>query len=74
VASSPNLEDLHRKEAPSIGHNSWHEKECNLLDLEGAFLPRSHVTMSNLIEAILDDILGDDHVSLTIFHCLITFQ
>jgi hypothetical protein len=26
--------------------------------------------MFNLREAIMDDILGDDHVGLTIFYCL----
>lgn len=38
VASSPNLEDMHRKEALPIGCRSSHGNECNLLDPKGVFL------------------------------------
>jgi hypothetical protein len=68
VASLPNLEDMHRKEASLIGPSSWCKKECNFLDLEGVFFTKGCVATFNLREAILDDILGHDHVGLTIFY------
>ncbi len=48
--------------------SSWHGKECDLLDLEGVFLVKGHVTASNPRKAIMDDILGQDHVDLTIYY------
>jgi hypothetical protein len=57
VASLPNLEDTHRKEASLIGPSSWCKKECNFLDLEGVFFTKSCVAAFNPREAILDDIL-----------------
>jgi hypothetical protein len=66
VATSPNLKDICRGEAPPIGRNNWHEKECNLLDLEGVSLARSRVMAFDLRKAILDVILGDDDVGLII--------
>ncbi len=74
VASSPNLEDIHRKKTLLIGHSSWCGMECNLLDLEGVFLVRGRVVASNPRETIMDDILGHDHVGLTILYCMETFQ
>jgi hypothetical protein len=59
-----------QKEAPPIRLNSWRGNECNFLDLEGVFFMKGCVTTSNLKEAILDNILGHDHVGLTIFYCL----
>jgi len=70
VASSPNLKDMHQREVLLIGDSSWHESECNLLDLEGVFLAKDCVTTSNLRETIMDDILGHDHVDLTMPYCL----
>ncbi len=70
VASFLNLKDMGRKEISLIGHSSWCRKECNLLNLEGVFLVRGHVTTFNLKDTILDDIFGHDHVSLTIIYCL----
>ncbi len=49
--------------------SSWHGKECNLIDPESVFLMRARVMASTPREAILDDILGDDHVNLTILYC-----
>ncbi len=54
------------KRSSAIGCNNWHGKECNLLDLEGVFLTKDHVMASNPREAILDNILEQDHVDLTI--------
>jgi hypothetical protein len=74
VASLPNLEDMHWKEALLIGPSSWCKKECNFLDLEGIFFTKGCVAAFNLREAILDDMLGHDHVGLTIFYCTGTFH
>jgi hypothetical protein len=68
VASSPNLEDMHKKEVLPIGHSNWHGNEYKLLDPKGIFLVKSCVMAYNLNDAILDDILGHDHVSLTIIY------
>ncbi len=70
VGSSPNLEDMHRREALPIGCSIWHGKECELLNLEGIFLAKGHVMASNTREAILEDIFGQNHVDLTIFYYL----
>ncbi len=70
VSSSPNLENMCRREISPIGHNSWCKKECDLQDPKGDFFVKGHVTTSNPKEAILDNILGDDHVNLTILYCL----
>jgi len=43
-------------------------KECNLLDHEGVNFARGCVTVSDPREAILDDIFGHDHASLTILN------
>ncbi len=73
VASSPNLEDLHWKEASPIGCSSWHKKECNLLNLEGVFLARGCVIGFDSREAILDDSFGDDHAAWPFSIVLKTF-
>ncbi len=70
VASPPNFKDMCWKETPLIGHSSWCKNDCDLLDLEGVFFARGHVMTFDLKEAILDDILGHDHVGLTILYCL----
>ncbi len=71
MANSPNLKDMRRKEAPPIRHNNWHRKECDFLDLEGVFLVRGHVIIIfDPKESILDNILRDDHVNLTILYYL----
>ncbi len=69
VASLPNLEDMHQKEASLIRLSNWCKKECNFLDLEGVFFMKGCVAASNLRETILNDILGHDHVGLTILYC-----
>jgi len=69
VASLFNLENMCRREVLPIGHNNWCEKECNLQDPEGVFLVKGCVMASNLREVILENILGDDHVGLTILYC-----
>jgi hypothetical protein len=66
VASLPNLKYIHQKEVLFIRHNSWHGKECDLQDPEGVFLTKGCVTIFDSKEAILDSILKDDHVGLTI--------
>ncbi len=63
VASFFNLKYMGRKEVSFIGHSSWCRKECNLLNLEGVFLVRGHVTAFNLKDAILNDIFGHDHAA-----------
>ncbi len=68
MASLFNLEDMHQKEVSLIGCNSWHGKECNLLNPKGVFFMKGHVTISNLKEVVLDNILGHDHVNLTILY------
>jgi hypothetical protein len=70
VSSSPNLEDKCRRVISPIGHNNWCKKECDLQDPKGGFFVKGRVTTSYLKEAILDNILGDDHVSLAILCCL----
>jgi hypothetical protein len=70
VASLLNLKDMCRKEAPPIRHSNWCKKECDLQDFEGVFLVRSRGMASDLKEVILDNILGNDHVGLTMFYCL----
>jgi hypothetical protein len=57
MASLPNLKDIFQGEAPPIGHNNWHEKECDLLDLEGVFLAKSHVMAFDPRKVIMDVIL-----------------
>jgi hypothetical protein len=37
VATSPNLENLCQRDSLLIKHNSWHGKECDILDPEGVF-------------------------------------
>ncbi len=69
MASLLNLEDMHQREALPIRCSSWCGRECNLLNLEGVFLVKGHVTVFNLREAILDNIFGHDHVDLTILYC-----
>jgi hypothetical protein len=66
MASLPNLKDICQGKAPLIGHNNWHEKECDLLDLEGVFLVKSHVMALDPRKVIMDVILGDDHVGFII--------
>jgi hypothetical protein len=66
VASSPNLKDFCWGEAPPIGRNNWHEKECNFLDPKSVFLAKSYVMAFDPRKAILDVILGDDVVGLII--------
>jgi hypothetical protein len=68
VASLPNLQNMHQREAPPIGCSNWHKKECGLFNPKGIFFAKNHVTTSNLTKAILDDSLGDDHISLTILY------
>jgi hypothetical protein len=63
VGSLPNLKDMCQREVLPIGCSNWQGKECKLLDLEGVFLMKGYVTTSNLKEAIMDDILGEDHVN-----------
>lgn len=70
VASSSNLEDLHRKEPSLIRRSNQLGKECNLFNLEGVSLAKGRVTTYDSREEILDDILGNDQVSLTILYCL----
>jgi hypothetical protein len=69
VASLLNLKDMRQREASPIRCSNWHGWECNLLDIEGVLLVKGHVTVSISREAILDNILGHDHVNLTIFCC-----
>jgi hypothetical protein len=57
------------KKTTPIGHNNWCKRECDLLDPKGIFLARGHVTISDLKEAILDNILRHDHVGLNILYC-----
>jgi hypothetical protein len=52
-----------------MGHSSWCKKECDLLNLEGVFLAKGHVMATDLKETIMDNILGHDHVGLTILYC-----
>jgi hypothetical protein len=68
VASLPNLEDMCQKEAPPIGLSSWRGNECNFLNLEGVFFAKGCVMTCNPRETILDNILGHDHVGLTILY------
>jgi hypothetical protein len=68
VASSPNLEDMRQKEVLPIGRSSWCKKECDLQDPKGVFFVKGHVMAIDPKEVILKDILGDDHVSLTIIY------
>jgi hypothetical protein len=70
VASLLNFEDMRQREALPIGCSSWHRKECDLQDREGDFLLKGHVTKFDPREAILDNIIGDYHVDLTILYCL----
>jgi hypothetical protein len=70
VGNSPNLKDMHQREAIPIGCSNWHGKECNLQNLEGIFFVKGHVMASNPREATMEDILGQDHVDLTIFYYL----
>ncbi len=74
VASLLNLEDIHQEKVSLIGCSSWCGKECNLLDLETVFLAKGCVVAFDPRETILDDILGHDHVSLTILCCMETSQ
>ncbi len=69
MVSSSNLQDMCQKEASLIGCRIWHRTERDLQDLEGVFLAKRHMMASNLREAILDNILGDDDVNLTIVYC-----
>jgi hypothetical protein len=62
MASSPNLKNMCRREASPIGRSNWCRRECDLLNLKGVFLAKGCVTIFDLREAILDDILGHDHV------------
>jgi hypothetical protein len=59
-----------QKEVSLMGRSSWCKKECDHVDPEGVFFTRGHVTTFDPKEAIFDDILGDDHVSLTIIYYL----
>ncbi len=68
VASSFNLKNMHQKEVSLIGHNSWYGKDYDHQDPKGIFLIRGHMMAFDLKEAIMDDILRDDHVRLTIFY------
>jgi hypothetical protein len=70
VASLLNLENMSQREAPLKGHNSWWRKECDLQDPEGVFLARGHMMAFDPREAIMDNILEDDHVNLTILYYL----
>jgi hypothetical protein len=70
VASLPNLEDMCQREVQPIRHSSGCEKECDLQNPKGVFLMGRCVMASDLREVILDIILGDDHVGLTILYCL----
>jgi hypothetical protein len=69
VARLPNLKNMRQREPPLIRCNSWCKNECDLLDPEGVFLTRGYVMAFDAREAILDDILGHNHVRLTIFYC-----
>jgi hypothetical protein len=68
VASSLNLEDICQREAPPIRCSNWHRRECDLLDPEGVSLMKGLVMVFEMRETILDNILGHDHVDLTIFY------
>jgi hypothetical protein len=74
VPSLPNLEDMHWREAPLIGRNSWPQKECNLQDLEGVFLVKGRVMTSNPREVILDNIIGMIVLTWPLFTILETSQ
>ncbi len=69
MVSSFNLEDMRQRKAPPIGCNNWRGRECDFLDHEGVFLMKGCVAVFDMREAILDNILGHDHVDLTIFYC-----
>jgi hypothetical protein len=43
VGSSPNLEDMHRKETSPIGQNNWCRNECDFLNLEVMFFMKGRV-------------------------------
>jgi hypothetical protein len=66
VASLPNLKNMNWKEALAIGCNSWHGKECDLLDPKGVFLAKSRVMAFDPRKTILEVIIGNDHVCLII--------
>jgi len=68
VASLFNLKNMCQKEASPIGRSNWHRKDCDIQDLEGVFLAKGHMTAFDSKEAIMDNILGDDHVALTILY------
>ncbi len=70
VVSSPNLEDMRQIKASQIGHINWRGRECDLLNLESNFLAKGRVMLFDRREVILDQIVGHDHVGLTIFYCL----
>ncbi len=70
VASSHNLEDMRQRKALRIRCSNWRKNECDLLNPKGVFPTRGCVMTSDLKEAILDDILGHDHVNLSILYCL----
>jgi hypothetical protein len=70
VASLFNVKNMHQKKAQLIGHNNWRKRECNLLNPKSVFLARGCVMIFDPREAILDYVLGHDHVSLTIFYYL----
>jgi hypothetical protein len=69
VASSSDLKDMCQRKAPLIGCRIWHRKERDLQDLEGVFLAKCHMMASNLREEIMENILRDDDVNLTIIYC-----
>jgi hypothetical protein len=52
-----------------MGSSSWHEKKCDPQDYEGVFVVGGQAMASDPREAILDNILGDDHVGLTVLYC-----
>jgi hypothetical protein len=70
VVSFLNLKDMCQREASPKRRSSWHGKECNLQHPDNVIFARGCVTTFNLRGTILDDIFGDDHVSLTIFYCV----
>jgi hypothetical protein len=70
VASLPNLKDMCQTKLLQIKHIIWHGKEFDLLNPEGVLLTKGYVMVFDRKEIILDEILGHDHVSLTILYYL----
>ncbi len=54
----------------SKGGCAWQGVECELVNDVGLFVVSGHVITSDPREAVLDNQLGEDHVSVSIFYYL----